>query len=218
MTWTNPSPRSMQAAAPVKTGRGVAKWIMVSGVALVALAVVVALVVNARNEPDPTRLVGQPAPEFMLPELVGRVSDAVPDGGPTRAARRGSPAAPLKQVTASGYLGHVWVLHTFGAWCRPCNEEHAALVMYTSTHHVPVVGVDQGDEPSFVRAWLAKHGNPYSSVVADVAGEVAEAYDVKGVPQYFVIDAAGIIRARFYGPLEEDEIEKRLAPWVRSVD
>jgi len=217
MSWTDSSPRSMRAGGRADASRRGGKRILMTGASLAALGVVVALVVNAHHEPDPTRLVGQPAPEFMLPDLVGQANEVRADGAPALTARRGMPAAQPKQVSASRYIGHVWVLHTFGTWCRPCNEEHSALVKYASTHHVPVVGVDQGDEPQEVLNWLAKHGNPYSAVVADVLGEVAEAYDVKGVPQYFVIDAAGTIRARFYGPLEADEIEERLAPWVASA-
>ena len=214
MSWTDPSPRSMGAGVRAHTaGRG-AKRTLMTGASLAALSVVIALVVNARHEPDPTRLVGQPAPEFMLPDLVDQANEVGADGAQDRDTRRGLPAAQPRQVSANRYIGHVWVLHTFGTWCRPCNEEHSALMRYASTHHVPVVGVDQGDEPQDVLNWLAKHGNPYSAVVADVPGEMAEAYDVKGVPQYFVIDAAGKIRARFYGPLEADEIEERLAPWL----
>lgn len=172
------------------------------------LGAVAAFVVNARNEPDPTRLVGESAPDFTLPDLLG-----AGDGAPRGTAGR-PPAAGTRLVSVNGLRGHLWVLHTFGTWCGPCNQEHAALVRYVSTHRVAVVGVDQGDDPADVLAWLAKHGNPYSAVVADLRGDVALDYDVKGVPQYFVIDAAGIIRARFYGPLEDDEIEARLAPWV----
>jgi cytochrome c biogenesis protein CcmG/thiol:disulfide interchange protein DsbE len=209
MSWTNPSPRAMQARRPASTGRRRAKRILLAVAGLVVAGVAAVLVLAARSEPDPTRLVGQPAPAFELPDLADAAADPAP--------ARGKPPKPAPMVTPARFLGHAWVLHTFGTWCHPCNEEHGALVHYAAGHAIPVVGIATGDEPSRVRDWLAKHGNPYRAVVVDLADDVTLPYDVKGVPQYFVIDAAGIIRARFYGPLDEDELHERLAPWFESA-
>ena len=55
--------------------------------------------------------------------------------------------------------------------------------------------------PKTPRAFLAELGNPYDAIGADTNGRVSIDWGVYGVPETFVVDAAGIIRFKHVGPI-----------------
>ena len=67
------------------------------------------------------------------------------------------------------------------------------------------------------RNWLARHGNPYSVTAADRDGRVAIEWGVYGVPETFVVDAAGKIRYKHIGPVTREILDGRLLPLVRQL-
>jgi cytochrome c biogenesis protein CcmG/thiol:disulfide interchange protein DsbE len=67
------------------------------------------------------------------------------------------------------------------------------------------------DTPEDVAAFLARHGDPYKRIGADVASQVQIAMGSSGVPETFVIDGKGIIRHQHVGDIRADEIPDILA-------
>ena len=67
-------------------------------------------------------------------------------------------------------------------------------------------------------AWLARHGDPYTGIVADRDGRVGIDYGVYGVPETFIIDRDGIIRHKQIGPITPEVLRDKLMPLLKKLD
>jgi peroxiredoxin len=122
--------------------------------------------------------VGAPAPDFHLTTIDGRA------------------------VTLADYRGKTLVINTWATWCPPCREETPDLIAsarkLTAGSQVAFLGVDSTEEAPIVRAFVASKQLPYAQAIdADKAFE--KAYDIRAFPTTYVIDPAGIVRARYVG-------------------
>jgi cytochrome c biogenesis protein CcmG/thiol:disulfide interchange protein DsbE len=99
----------------------------------------------------------------------------------------------------------------------PCLVEHPQLITLAREGSLPVVGFNYKDEAAAATGWLAKHGNPYLTVVADRTGAAAFDYGVYGVPESFLIDRTGTIRWKHVGPLTPEVVSGSLMPKVREL-
>ena len=169
--------------------------------ALLFLLVAAFLLVGLYRDPQkiPSPLIDRPAPTFTLPLL------------PTREA------SAEGQFATSQLAGKPYVLNVWASWCAPCLQEHPYLVELAREKLMPLVGVDYKDDPNQARAWLARHGNPYSVVAADRDGRVAIEWGVYGVPETFIVDAAGMIRYKHIGPVTRDVLDQKLLPLLRQL-
>lgn len=147
---------------------------------------------DPREVPSP--LVGKPVPEFVLPSL----SDS--NITVSHADLKGQP-----------YLFNVWA-----SWCTACVQEHGLLVDLAE-RGVNIVGLNYKDAGSDAKSWLAQRGNPYKVVLADESGRVGIEWGVYGVPETFVIDAAGVIRYKHVGPLDAEAWQSTLAPLMQQL-
>lgn len=154
----------------------------------------VGLKLNPREVPSP--LVDKPAPAFSLPLL----------------------ADPAVRMTAAEMKGQVWVLNVWASWCVPCLAEHPYVTQMARTSGVKVVGLNYKDKPQDAAAWLAKHGDPYATIVADRDGRVGIDYGVYGVPETFIIDRDGIIRHKQIGPITPEALRDKLLPLLKKLD
>lgn len=154
----------------------------------------VGLKLNPREVPSP--LVGKAAPAFNLPLL----------------------ADPAVQLASEQMKGQVWVLNVWASWCVPCLAEHPYVTRLASTPGVKVVGLNYKDKPADAQAWLRKHGDPYTHIVADRDGRVGIDYGVYGVPETFIIDRAGVIRHKQIGPITPEVLRDKLLPLLKELD
>jgi cytochrome c biogenesis protein CcmG, thiol:disulfide interchange protein DsbE len=154
----------------------------------------VGLKLDPREVPSP--LVGKPAPAFDLPLL----SD------------------PAVRLTAEQMKGRVWVLNVWASWCVPCLAEHPYVTQMARTTGVPLVGLNYKDKPEDAQRWLARHGDPYSQIVADRDGRVGIDYGVYGVPETFVIDKDGTIRHKQIGPITPEALNDTLLPLLKRLN
>jgi cytochrome c biogenesis protein CcmG, thiol:disulfide interchange protein DsbE len=148
--------------------------------AAVLAALVVLFAIGLTRDPTkvPSPLIGQAAPAFALP---------TPEGGTLAAADLAGPV-----------LVNFWA-----SWCTPCLQEHP-LLMELARSGVAIVGINYKDEPQAAAQWLARHGNPFSRIARDVDGRAGLDWGVYGVPETFVLDAAGVIRHKHIGPLTRE--------------
>lgn len=153
----------------------------------------VGLKLNPREVPSP--LVNKPAPAFQLPLL----------------------ADPAVQMTAEQMKGQVWVLNVWASWCVPCLAEHPYVTQMARSSGVKVIGLNYKDKPEDARNWLARHGDPYATIVADRDGRVGIDYGVYGVPETFVIDKAGVIRFKQIGPITPEALRDKLMPLLKEL-
>jgi cytochrome c biogenesis protein CcmG/thiol:disulfide interchange protein DsbE len=107
--------------------------------------------------------------------------------------------------------GRVTLVNFFASWCAPCiteMPEFAALKKDFPNLHL--AGIAWNDDPDILKKWLSKHGKPFDSVWLDAKGDATINLGIKGIPETFVVDAAGVIRYRITGPLTEAEREATL--------
>jgi cytochrome c biogenesis protein CcmG, thiol:disulfide interchange protein DsbE len=164
-----------------------------------ALFVVLAafLLVGLQRDPReiPSPLIGKPAPAFELPLL----------------------QQPARSFSPEEMQGQVWLLNVWASWCVPCLIEHPVLLQLARDKVLPIVGYNYKDQPTAATAWLAKHGDPFATVVSDRSGKSALDYGVYGVPETFLIDRAGNIRFKHVGPLTPEVVSARLLPMVKEL-
>lgn len=190
------APAAPSAAPPARSG--LRRPLLLLLPLLVLLAVVGVFAVSLNHDPSliPSVLIDKPAPDFALPPVAGLDSP-------------GFDTDTLK--------GHVSVVNVFASWCVPCHDEHPVLMALKDTLGVPIYGINQKDQPENARQFLSEGGNPYAAIGADTNGRASIDWGVYGVPETFVVDAKGIIRAKIIGPLDARSVEAALKPAIEKA-
>jgi len=129
----------------------------------------------------PSALIGQPVPDFSLPDL---------HNGNAR-------------VSQDIFKGHVSLLNVWATWCPSCRVEHSFLVKLAEEEGVRIIGMDYKDEDDAARRWLDKLGDPYAVTFTDQQGKLGLDLGVFGAPETYLIDQKGIIRAKHVGVVDE---------------
>lgn len=143
----------------------------------------------------PSALIGQPPPDFALPEL--------PESG----------VASFGAADLRG-LGRPVLVNFWASWCVPCIIEHPQL-MKLSREGVPVFGIAYKDKAPDSLQFIRRHGNPFHRLAQDVPGRVAIDWGVYGVPESYLLDAQGVIRWRYAGPITDEVLEQDLRILLR---
>jgi cytochrome c biogenesis protein CcmG/thiol:disulfide interchange protein DsbE len=149
-----------------------------------------------REDPDalPSAREGQPAPAMVLTQL--------------------GPEPPFGDADLRG--AGVKLVNYWASWCAPCRIEHTVL-MEIAESGVPIYGINYKDEPENALAFLGELGDPYAAIGADATGRTGIDWGLYGVPETFVIDAEGVIRLRFAGPITPEIYEKRIKPAIEAA-
>ncbi len=166
-----------------------------------AIAVAFAVGLTLDSQRLPSALIDKPAPQFDLPPI------AAIDGGESYGG--GFSSGDLE--------GRVSLVNVFASWCVPCRVEHPQLMSLSRDHGVSIFGINQKDKPEDVMAWLARHGDPYRAIGADVTGRTSIDWGVYGVPETFVVDAKGRIRYRHVGPIMERDLTGTILPLIAEL-
>jgi len=168
---------------------------------LVPLAVFIVLVaflwvgLSLKPREVPSPLIDKPAPAFALSRLDN----------------------PQQSVTPQDLRGQVWLLNVWASWCVACLDEHPVLVEFSKSGALPIYGLNYKDSPDAARAWLGKHGNPYTVSIVDADGRVGIDYGVYGVPETFLIDKDGVIRFKQIGPVTPEVLRDKILPLARRL-
>ena len=162
----------------------------------VPLAVLLAFVafvawrlINPADTTIRSRLAGQPVPQFALP-----------------------PALPGRASLASADLatGQPRLVNIFASWCVPCIAE-APVLGELERRGVAIDGIAIRDRPGDIADFLARNGDPYQRIGADMQSSAQMALGSSGVPESFVVDGRGIIRYQHVGPIMPQDVPTVLA-------
>ena len=156
---------------------------------LLLLGIFVWRLANPTASTAPSRLVGQPVPEFALPQALLR-----------KPALRSSDLA----------TGKPRLLNIFASWCVPCIAE-APVLAELQRRGVAIDGIAIRDRPQDVAAFLERHGDPFQRIGSDDNSRVQLALGSSGVPESFVVDGRGIIRHHHVGPIVASDVPQLLA-------
>jgi cytochrome c biogenesis protein CcmG/thiol:disulfide interchange protein DsbE len=161
--------------------------VLVAGLVPVA-ALVAVLASGFGKDPKalPSMLEGKAAPPFALETLDG------------------------KPVSLESLKGTPVVVNFWATWCRPCAMEHPVLLKAAQVYEprgVRFLGILYGDEADKARAYLAREGQAYPTLL-DPGQRTGIDYGVGGVPETFFIGRDGTIVRKYTGPI----------PWTDMVE
>ncbi len=153
------------------------------------------LLVGLRLDPQalPSALIDKPLPTFSLPAL-----------GQDRV------------VDQAAVTGEVSLFNVWATWCASCRVEHPFLTRLAEAG-VPIYGINYKDEDVEALRWLDELGDPYRVSVVDAEGSLGLDLGVYGAPETYVVDAAGVIRYRHVGVVNETVWAGILAPIVDEL-
>jgi cytochrome c biogenesis protein CcmG/thiol:disulfide interchange protein DsbE len=119
-------------------------------------------------------------------------------------------------VTRADLRGKVALINFWASWCKPCEQEAAALEGAWTTYEpggkVVFVGVDYVDTEPAARKFMKKFGNTYPNG-ADVGTRISQMFRIKGVPETYILDTQGVLRYVKIGPFASaDEIRTIIDP------
>ncbi|PVB61223.1 DsbE family thiol:disulfide interchange protein [Labrenzia sp. 011] len=188
---------------PETPKRGFPVLVLLPLVVFAALASLFLFQLTLGGDPQkiPSALINKPAPDFTLDAVPGIFRDDVPVPGFSR----------------DDLLGKVSVVNIFASWCVPCRQEHPLLEELATVEGIQLLGINYKDKPENARRFLGSLGNPYTRIGADDAGRTAIEWGVYGVPETFIVDAAGMIRYKFIGPLSPQTYRDVFLPELRKI-
>jgi cytochrome c biogenesis protein CcmG/thiol:disulfide interchange protein DsbE len=141
---------------------------------------------RAENSP----LVGQPAPDFLLPYA--------------------SPTESGKSQRLSDLQGQAVVLDFWASWCGPCRAQSPVLESVAKSfggQTLRVLGVGTSDDREHITRFLQRSSLGYPSVFDDQ--EVASSlYHVQGLPTLVLIGKDGTVRGVSTGFTDERELTR----------
>jgi cytochrome c biogenesis protein CcmG/thiol:disulfide interchange protein DsbE len=165
------------------------RTVLLIGVAIAAVLLGVLFMGLGKNPAEiRTPLIGKVAPGFALREV-----------------------GTGKAVDLTQFRGKPVVLNFWATWCGPCWEEHPVLVANARMlgPNVQFLGVVFQDDERKILNFLEQRGSSYPTVIDD-RGKTAIAYGVGGIPETYFIDAQGVIRAKYNGPMSTDVLQEHL--------
>ena len=151
---------------------------------------------DADRDALPSALIGKPAPAFDLPLL----------------------HMPGQRLALADLRGKPFVLNVWGSWCPECRVEHPVISRFAYTKRVRFIGYNLKDADADAKAWLEQYGNPYTDVIVDADGRAALDWGIYGAPETFLIDAAGIVRWKHVGPVDDRIVREELVPLLDKLD
>ncbi|HEY98042.1 MAG TPA: TlpA family protein disulfide reductase [Dehalococcoidia bacterium] len=118
-------------------------------------------------------------------------------------------------VSLSDYRGNAVMLNFWASWCGPCRYEmpffqeiYEDIKWKASGLVLIAVNID---ESGFTAAGFMEANGFDFMVLLDTTGEVANKYNVRGIPATFFIDERGIIRYSDVGAfMSKAHVEQRL--------
>lgn len=137
--------------------------------------------------PTPTSVFNQPAPNVTLVDLEG------------------------KTFSLADYRGKVVVVNFWATWCSPCVEEMPALQLFYEDYAgedlaiVLVTDPLDGQDLGTVQQFVDDLGLTLPIGLSEY-GQLQNLFGVQMLPSTYFIDAEGIVRNRWIGPIDVEHL------------
>lgn len=163
-------------------------WLSIAGLAALVLMIVLYRAFGTDPRAVPFGLKGKPAPAFAVTDLL-----------------TGQP------VTSEQLKGQPYLLNFWATWCSPCKMEEPALEWASRNFgdRVRFLGVVFEDTEDNARQYLARRPSSYTHLW-DPNSRMSVDFGTTGVPETYFIDASGVIRDKFVGPIDPRSIQRHL--------
>ena len=161
------------------------------------IVITILLFLGLSNNPNIIRspLVGKTVPNFQLTNIT-----------------------ETKPIDQKIMFGKIKLLNVWASWCVACIEEHPVLTEINQKQLINIYGVNYKDKSSDALGWLKIHGNPYEINIFDSDGTLSLDLGVYGVPETFLVDKKGIIRAKYIGALNRETLYNEILPLVEKIN
>ncbi len=176
----------------MKRETGWAFWLaIIAGLAVMVLGVVFVQRIDIDITLAPSPLIGTDAPDVSVKYL-----DSV------------------DEFRLEDFEGEIVVVNFWASWCGNCRVEHEALNAAATAYAeagVKFIGISYQDRESASLAFLEDlgRGEPYVYGI-DVGSRVAVEFGILGLPETFLIDADGVVRAKVSGPVGAELLGRTL--------
>lgn len=170
-------------------------WIPLGAFAALVVVFAVALKRAPEKQFVQSALIGKPAPEFVLPDLLN----------------------PGASVDSKTYKGRWVLVNVWGTWCVECRVEHPVLLDIQREGKLAIIGLNYKDEDAAAQKWLADLGNPYDAVAVDREGRAAIDFGVYGAPESFLVNPDGVIVHKVVGVVTAAMWRDTLLPLMNGV-
>jgi cytochrome c biogenesis protein CcmG/thiol:disulfide interchange protein DsbE len=139
-------------------------------------------------------MIGKPAPDFVLPDLL----------------------QPGGSIDSTQFKGRWVLLNVWGTWCVECRAEHAQLLAIKDSGKASLIGLNYKDDDDAARQWLQELGNPFDAIAVDKEGRAAIDYGVYGAPETFLVNPQGTIVHKVVGVLTPGLWQGTLLPLIEG--
>lgn len=163
--------------------KGLPLWvIVVAGVVLLSFLIV--LVLGLSMDRQQTLKLGSKVPDFTLSLFDG------------------------SQVSLSSLQGKTVLINFWASWCTTCVDEASILQKgwqeVAADGEYVFIGIDYADTESAAKDYLKKYSIDYLNG-PDLRSKISQLFRISGVPETYLIDADGILRAIKIGPFSSAE-------------
>lgn len=172
-----PPDDDVPGAPSVRRGRRAVFIALPIAVVLLALVVILATRDPASDRQADSPLLGRQAPRIEGQTLEGRSFDS------------------------ATYDGRWLVVNFFATWCVPCVQEHPELIAFQRAQQeagqANVVSVVFSDDRASVEGFFERNGGEWPVVLTE--DTVVAEWGVAGVPESYLVDPGGVVRAKLIG-------------------